>query len=108
MLLVPLNTLNKKMTTFTTEDRKAAEKENNMTWNLRLVNMTAEDFGDDLYIEIREVFYDSIGKPLGHTTATMSGEDVAEIKQYLMWALEALDKPVLSFRDNHENNSKNH
>jgi hypothetical protein len=30
----------------------------------------------------------------------MSGEDAIEIKQYLMWALEALDKPVLTFQDN--------
>jgi hypothetical protein len=85
------------MTTFTTEDRKAAEKEDDMTWNLRLVSMGDKDFEEDPYIEIREVFYDPIGKPLGHTTATMSGEDTAEIRQYLMWALEALDKPVLNF-----------
>jgi hypothetical protein len=87
------------MTTFTTEDRKAAEKEDDMTWNLRLVSMGDEDFQEDPYIEIREVFYDTLGKPLGHTTATMSGEDAIEIKQYLMWALEALDKPVLTFQN---------
>jgi len=87
------------MTTFTTEDRQAAEKEDDMTWNLRLVSMGDEDFGEDPYIEIREVFYDTLGKPLGHTTATMSGEDAAEVRQYLMWALEALDKPVLTFQD---------
>ena len=87
------------MTTFTTEDRQAVEKEDDMTWNLRLVSMGDEDFCEDPYVEIREVFYDTLGKPLGHTTATMSGEDAAEIRQYLMWALEALDKPVLSFGD---------
>ena len=85
------------MTTFTTEDRQAAEKEDDMTWNLRLVSMGDQDFEEDPYVEIREVFYDTLGKPLGHTTATMSGEDAAEVKQYLMWALEALDKPVLTF-----------
>jgi hypothetical protein len=67
-----------------------------MTWNLRLVEMTDSD---DPYLEIREVFYDTLGKPLGHTTATMGGEDAAEVRQYLMWALEALDKPVLTFGD---------
>jgi hypothetical protein len=82
------------MTTFTTEDREAAAKEKEMTWNLRLVEMTDSD---DPYLEIREVFYDTLGKPLGHTTATMSGEDNTEIRQYLMWALKALDKPVLTF-----------
>jgi hypothetical protein len=68
-----------------------------MTWNLRLVNMT--EIPDEPYIEIREVFYDQVGKPLGHTVATMSGEDKDEIRTYLQWALEALDKPVLKFKD---------
>jgi hypothetical protein len=68
-----------------------------MTWNLRLVNMT--ETPDDPYIEIREVFYDQVGKPLGHTTAAMSGENKEEIATYLKWALEALEKPVLKFKD---------
>jgi hypothetical protein len=62
--------------------------------------MTDPEYPDDHYVEIREVFYDTLGKPLGHTTATMSGEDGSDIKQYLMWALEALDKPVLTFQNN--------
>ena len=96
------------MTTFTTEDRQAAEKGNDVTWNLRLVNMTDKEFSDDPYLEIREVFYDSLGKPLGHTTATMSGEDAAEVRQYLMWALEALDKPTLTFGEQRGNLIKNY
>jgi hypothetical protein len=70
-----------------------------MTWNLRLVNIVSDEYPDEKYVEIREVFYDSIGEPLGHTTATMGGEDTKEIKTYLMWALEALDKPILNFGD---------
>jgi hypothetical protein len=66
-----------------------------MTWNLRLVNITENP--EEPYIEIREVFYDALGKPLGHTTATMSGKNPEEIRTYLKWALEALDKPVLTF-----------
>jgi hypothetical protein len=68
-----------------------------MTWNLRLVQITTPEYPDEPYIEIREVFYDTLGKPLGHTTATMGGEDIAEVKQYLLWAIEALDKPTLTF-----------
>jgi FPC/CPF motif-containing protein YcgG len=71
----------------------------NMTWNLRLVEIVAEGCQDERYIEIREVFYDQVGKPLGHTIATMGGADAEEIKQYLTWALEALDKPVLTFKN---------
>ena len=60
-----------------------------------MVNITENP--EESYIEIREVFYDALGKPLGHTTATMGGENLEEIGTYLKWALEALDKPVLTF-----------
>jgi hypothetical protein len=61
--------------------------------------MESEEFPDEKYVEVREVFYDQLGKPLGHCTATMSGENAEEIKQYLEWATEALIKPVLSFKE---------
>ena len=77
-----------------------------MTWNLRLVDRSDES--DDPYIEICEVYYDQLGKPLGYTSATMGGESREEIKQYLLWALEALDKTVLNFKDKHGNHSKNY
>jgi hypothetical protein len=65
-----------------------------MTWNLRLVDLSENDIP---YVEIREVYYNEIGKPLGHCIATMGGEDREDIKQFLQWALEALEKPVLHF-----------
>jgi hypothetical protein len=68
-----------------------------MTWNLRLVKMESEEYPDEKYIEIREVYYDQIGKPLGHSAATMGGENKDEIEQYLVWAVEALNKPILNF-----------
>ena len=77
-----------------------------MVWNLRLVEMVEEDCADDLYIEIREVYYDQLGKPMGHCRATAGGEDVKEVRQYLTWALEALDKPILTFGESDENNSQ--
>jgi len=79
-----------------------------MTWNLRLVNVTDPEFPEDKCIEICEVYYDQIGKPLGYCTATMSGESKEDIKQYLQWAVEALEKPVLTFKDKHGNHSKNY
>jgi hypothetical protein len=72
-----------------------------MTWNLRLVDVSEPD-GEE-YIEVCEVFYDTMGKPLGYTPATMSGENKEEIRTYVGWALEALDKPVLKFKENHDN-----
>jgi hypothetical protein len=59
--------------------------------------MSNDECLDEVYIEIREVFYDNLGKPLGHTRATAGGENVEEVRRYLTWALEALDKPVLTF-----------
>ena len=59
--------------------------------------MSNDECLDELYIEIREVFYDNLGKPLGHTRATVGGENVEEIRRYLTWALESLDKPTLTF-----------
>ena len=70
-----------------------------MTWNLRIVDMKDPEYPDQNYVEIREVFYDTMGKPMGHTTATFGGENKQDIKQYLEWALEALEKPVLFFRE---------
>lgn len=77
-----------------------------MTWNLRLVDRS--EGLDEPYIEICEVFYDQLGKPLGYTNATMGGESREEIKQYLLWALEALDKPVIKFKEDHGDHSKTH
>jgi len=59
--------------------------------------MSNEECLDEPYIELREIFYDQVGKPLGHTRATIGGESKEEVKQYLKWAAEALDKPVLTF-----------
>jgi len=75
-----------------------------MTWNLRLVEIPDDEYPS---IEICEVYYDTMGKPLGYSAASMAGEDREEIKQYLLWALEALDKPVLKFKDNHEKGEVN-
>ena len=58
---------------------------------------------DEDYIEIREVYYDQMGKPLGHCAACIGGENVADIRTYIEWAIEALDKPILSFGDNNDN-----
>ena len=73
-----------------------------MTWNLRLVNMSSpyED-----YFEIREVFYDNMGKPIAHSKAAIGGEDRLEVDRYIELAKLALDKPIIKFAD-HENTSK--
>jgi hypothetical protein len=70
-----------------------------MTWNLRLVNMS-NPYED--YFEIREVFYDTMGKPIGHTKAAIGGEDRLEVDRYIELAKLALDKPILKFANNED------
>jgi hypothetical protein len=68
--------------------------------------MVGGECQDEQYIEIREVYYDQLGKPMGHCQATPSGENVEEIRQYLTWSLEALDKPILTFGENDADSSQ--
>ncbi len=72
-----------------------------MTWNLRLVNMS-NPYED--YFEIREVFYDTMGKPIGHSKAAIGGEDRLEVDRYIELAKLALDKPIIKFANTEESN----
>lgn len=63
-----------------------------MTWSLRVVKTSTKD---EDYYEIREVYYDPMGVLLGHTPATVSGESIEEIREYLQWMLDSLDKKVI-------------
>ena len=67
-----------------------------MTWNLRFVMIAADP---DPYMELREVFYDENGLPMGHARASVGGESMEDITQYLDWALEATIRPVLRDED---------
>jgi tetrahydromethanopterin S-methyltransferase subunit H len=69
-----------------------------MTWNLRFV-ILEDKLTLEPYMELREVFYDEMGKPIGHARATVGGDNMEEITQYLDWALEATTKPVLQHKD---------
>lgn len=68
-------------------------------WNLRVVHMIDENYPDEPYLEIREVYYDQMGKPMGHSTATVGGEKVDDLRQYVEWVQLALTKPILKFKD---------
>jgi hypothetical protein len=57
------------------------------------------------YFEIREVYYDNMGKPVAHSRASIGGEDRLEVDRYIELAKLALDKPVIKFVD-HENTNK--
>jgi len=68
-------------------------------WNVRLVHMVDEEYPDQPYIEAREVYYDAMGKPMGHCPASVGGETIDELKQYVQYITEALTKPILKFKD---------
>jgi hypothetical protein len=64
-----------------------------MTWNFRLVDMTAVNDGEH-WIEVKEVFYEE-EKPVGYTSATVGGESAADIKKDLLRMLIACNNPIL-------------
>ena len=68
-----------------------------MTWNLRIVMLS--DYQGDFYFELREVFYNEEKVPVGHTRATVGGENIDELQEYLNRAKEAIAKPTLRGSD---------
>ena len=64
-----------------------------MTWNLRLVMMVGAH--EEPYMELREVFYDDEGVPVGHSRASVGGENLDEVQQYLDRAHGGIMKPIL-------------
>jgi hypothetical protein len=63
-------------------------------WNYRVVK---EQDSDEEWLEVREVYYDQLGKPMGHCTASVGGETLGEIEIVLQMMSQALTKPVLKF-----------
>ena len=70
-------------------------------WNYRVVKFKEEETEEE-FLEIREVYYDTIGKPLGHCSATAGGNSLQEIKNALSLMALALDKPIITFKTPHE------
>lgn len=67
-----------------------------MTWNIRLVQSTTE-FGE--YYELREVYYNEVGQPCGHTPIHANGESRQELTDYIAKMQKAMTLPTLSFKD---------
>lgn len=69
-----------------------------MTWNHRVFELQHKD---EVYFELREVYYDEQGKIIGYTQEACSplGEDLLELRRDLGLMLGALDKPVLKESD---------
>ena len=63
-------------------------------WNYRVIKFK-EDAEE--YLEIQEVYYDTLGKPMGYCNASVVGETLGEIETVLQMMTSALSKPVLKF-----------
>ena len=64
-------------------------------WNHRVVKEVLED-GTDWY-SVREVFYNDDNTIYAYTQEpiNISGESIKELKEYVQWVLDCLDKDVL-------------
>jgi hypothetical protein len=68
-------------------------------WNYRVIK---EKENDEEWLEVREVYYDQLGKPMGHCTATVGGETLGELETILEMMRKSLEKPILTFNLSHE------
>ena len=64
-------------------------------WNNRVVKEVLDD-GSDWY-SIREVFYNDDQSIYAYTEEPVGivGESINEIREYLLWCLSCLEKPIL-------------
>lgn len=72
------------------------------SWNHRVVDMTAENDGDPLF-ELREVYYNREGVPVGHGGPSVMSETMEGLTTVVDRMREALAQPVLTPEDFKEN-----
>ncbi len=65
-------------------------------WNYRIVKTTDDVTKEDSF-EVCEVYYDTLGKPMGYCTSSVIGESVIEIQSVIGMMAEALCRPVITF-----------
>ena len=68
------------------------------SWNHRVVDLTAENEGDELFA-IREVFYNDDGVPTGYIEPSIVSETMEGLAKVLDRMKEALAQPVLKPED---------
>jgi hypothetical protein len=65
-------------------------------WNYRIIK-TVDEISKEEWLEICEVYYDTVGKPMGYCKATVGGNNLEEVRSTLDMMKVALDKPTLKF-----------
>ncbi len=64
-------------------------------WNHRVLKEALPN--DESWYSIREVFYNTDDSIYAYDTepVSISGENIADLREYVQWILNCLDKPVL-------------
>ena len=68
-----------------------------MTWNYRV--MEFDDINERKYYEIKEVYYNRDGSPMGYCNASVSGESFSDIINTLNMMKTDAHKSVLKLSD---------
>ena len=76
-----------------------------MSWNYRVLEL--EDEYEGKYFEIKEVYYNRGGKPLGYCDATVGGSDLEEIIRVLDTMKEDAHRAILTIKDYKEDDNEN-
>lgn len=71
-----------------------------MSWNYRVVRFEGEEgFETGEYYEIKEVFYDPLGTPVGYSNATCGADTYDGLFKVMGMMQSAYAKPVLNASD---------
>ena len=68
-----------------------------MSWNYRVVELEGAE--GDKYYEVKEVFYNRDGKPVGYCDATVGGDSFDEIVRVIGMMSKDVHKSVLREED---------
>lgn len=78
-----------------------------MSWNYRVVRFNAEGQSDTYeYYEIKEVFYDTLGKPVGYSDANCGADTYEGLFKCMSMMQAAHAKPVLDEAEFYTNTPK--
>lgn len=69
-----------------------------MSWNYRVVRFKGENLVSDTgeYYEIKEVFYDSLGRPVGFSDAACGADTYSGLHKVMGMMQSAYAKPVIN------------
>jgi hypothetical protein len=67
-----------------------------MSWNYRVVHFKHPEFEEDDYYEIKEVFYDVGGEPVGYSDAVCGSDTYEGLFKCMSMMQSAHAKPVLN------------